>query len=67
MIMSNLGSQEIVSVMKGLEGIGGDSHEHFCLNSVSNTSVLRKIEGLQLMSCMFHWDIFRIFCLNWLV
>lgn len=64
---SDSGRQEILSVMIGLKSIGGESHEHFCLNSVSNTSVLRKIEDLQLMSCMFPWEVLRIFYLRWLV
>lgn len=64
---SDSGRQEILSVVIGLKSIGGESHEHFCLNSVSNTSVLRKIEDLQLMSCMFPWEVLRIFYLRWLV
>lgn len=59
--------QEILSVMTGLEGIGAESHEHFCLNSVSNASVLRKIEALWLMSCMFPGEVLRIFFSRWLV
>lgn len=65
MITSDSDRQEILSVMIGLEGMGGESHEHFCLISVSNTGVLRKIRGLQFISGMFPGEVLRILYLRW--